>query len=352
MTTYYVGAGGNDGSAGTSWATRKLTLNGAEDIPVAAGDTIYIGPGTYRELLTVDVSGSAGNPITYIGDYTGVNTDKVGGVVRITGSADDIALTRTNCVTATSKNYRTFQGFLMDGCSSHLISLITSCGNWIVNQCYLHTYGNTVCINVAGTGTTNTVQNSILSSASNILVFTHTSVVDNAAHLVQNCIFIGGTAQIAFVRVGGATVKNCSFLYRATNGVQIQTALSVGQTETVNNCLFMGLSTAMTGITVGEITENYNNIIGCITARTNTNTGANSLAYFTMFDPRWAFEMMFDNKKQSTPFDFMLDSPLINVAGTSPTTTDLRNSAVVGAQREWGALEYNADVQSGIIRQA
>lgn len=37
MTTYYVGPGGDNAHAGTSWALRKLTLNGAEDIPVAAG---------------------------------------------------------------------------------------------------------------------------------------------------------------------------------------------------------------------------------------------------------------------------------------------------------------------------
>jgi hypothetical protein len=57
MTDYYVGPGGNDGNAGTSWLLRKLTLNGAEDIPVAAGDTVIVGPGAYREMLTCDVSG-------------------------------------------------------------------------------------------------------------------------------------------------------------------------------------------------------------------------------------------------------------------------------------------------------
>lgn len=34
-----------------------MTLNGAEDIPVAAGDIVYVGPGVYREMLTCDVSG-------------------------------------------------------------------------------------------------------------------------------------------------------------------------------------------------------------------------------------------------------------------------------------------------------
>ena len=86
MTDRYVGIGGNDGSDGLSWANRKLTLTGAEDTPVEASDTVYVGPGTYRENLTLDVDGSAGNIITYIGDVTGENTDGVGGIIRITGS--------------------------------------------------------------------------------------------------------------------------------------------------------------------------------------------------------------------------------------------------------------------------
>ena len=60
MVDRYVGIGGNDGNSGLTWALRKLTLNGAEDTPVVAGDTVYVGPGVYRERLIVDVSGGAG----------------------------------------------------------------------------------------------------------------------------------------------------------------------------------------------------------------------------------------------------------------------------------------------------
>ena len=44
MTNRYVGIGGSDGSNGLSWANRKLTLQSAEN-GVAAGDTVYVGPG-------------------------------------------------------------------------------------------------------------------------------------------------------------------------------------------------------------------------------------------------------------------------------------------------------------------
>ena len=45
MATYYVGLGGDNGNSGLSWALRKLTLNGAEDIPVADADIVYVGQG-------------------------------------------------------------------------------------------------------------------------------------------------------------------------------------------------------------------------------------------------------------------------------------------------------------------
>ena len=95
MTAYYVGIGGSDANSGTSWANRKANIDSVENIPVAAGDTVYVGPGVYRETLTVDVSGTAGSPITYIADVTGQDTDGVGGLVRITGSNNDQTATRT-----------------------------------------------------------------------------------------------------------------------------------------------------------------------------------------------------------------------------------------------------------------
>jgi len=63
MTVRYVGIGGADAASGLSWALRKLTLNGVENTPVAAGDTVYIGPGTcrrrYEYLFIIGRQGTA-----------------------------------------------------------------------------------------------------------------------------------------------------------------------------------------------------------------------------------------------------------------------------------------------------
>ena len=343
MTVYYVGIGGNDGSAGTSWAARKLTLNGAENIPVAAGDTVYVGPGTYRELLTVDVSGSVGSPITYIGDYSGVNTDGVGGIVRITGSDNDQTGARSNCITAGGvRTYRTFQGFLLDTTSTAAIITVYgfACTHWIIQQCAFQSSGSNACVTLNGQSNNITVQDCLFFSANSTAInIAHTSTYDNAAHTIQNCMFLAGAYGIYDDRVGGITIKNCQFFAR--NGVYINTALTVGQTITVNNCLFSFENFGVRGTVAGEIIENYNNFWGNTVDRTNTDTGANSLAYPPLFDPRWFFELVSGSGRIISPFDLASYSQLVNVAGTSPTTTDMRGTGTVGSQREWGALEYD-----------
>jgi hypothetical protein len=83
------------------------------------------------------VSGAAGSPITYIGDYTGANTDGVGGVVRITGSDDDITATRWSCVYGPGKHYRTFENFQMDFTPGNIIYVDGGAHHWILENCYI-----------------------------------------------------------------------------------------------------------------------------------------------------------------------------------------------------------------------
>lgn len=348
MTTRYVGTGGNDSNSGLTWALRKLTLNGVEDSPVQAGDTVYVGPGTYRETLTVDVSGTAGNVITYIGDYDGSHTDGVGGVVRISGSNDDKVITRAEGITNNAKNYRTFTGFLIDNHSGSPVN-ITSSTELIFTKIILNNNANA--FRVYGTSSNITINNCVFlfgyTGSTAGIYFTHTSTVDNSGNVVSNCIFMQSrTAAVAFQRVGGVTIKNCSF-FSCEHGAFIITALSVGQTITVNNCVFDGCYRGVQATTLGEITEDYNNFGNTGTARINVATGANSLSYPTLVDVRWVFELAAGGKIMS-PFDLASYSQLINVAGTTPTTTDMRGTTVQGTQREWGALEYDSTLRQRI----
>jgi hypothetical protein len=128
-----------------------------------------------------------------------------------------------------------------------------------------------------------------------------------------------------------------------TGAIRVATAAAGGQTLTVNNCIFTHCGVALTATATTDITENYNTFWGNSTDRTNTNTGANSLTYPPLFDLRfWQQIFNASNALQIiSPFDLASYSALLNVAGTSPTTTDMRGTAVQGAQREWGAFEYD-----------
>lgn len=356
MTTYYVGPGGNNGNVGTSWAQRKLTLNGAEDIPVAAGDTVYVGPGTCRELLTVDVAGSAGNPITYIGDYTGANTDGVGGEVRVTGSDNDQTATRAQCVNApNARSYRTFRGFVFDTVTGSAINIQASSQNWIIEDCVFPPNNQTNAqIALTGTGTGHTLRRCLFYNRGAAINFTHSATVDNTGQLVENCIFVGsGSANgygVRIDRVGGGTIKNCIFL-GGEQGVRVQTALTAAQKWDVNNCLLSLTNTALQATALGEIVEDYNNLWGNATDRSTVNTGANSKTYPPLWESRWFFQLLYAGAGPNSvtqlisPFDLGAASQLINLAGTSPPTLDLRGTAAIGGTREWGPLEYDSTLK-------
>lgn len=345
MTTYYVGPGGSSGNNGLSWANRKLTLSQVEAIPVVAGDTVYVGPGIYRELLTLGVSGSSGNPITYEADVTGARTDGVGGMVRVTGSDNDQTHTRANCITATSRDWRTFRGFSFDGCSSHFITLITSCSNWVIEDCFFDVNGSGAGtqINVAGTGTANTIRRCVFFPCNtSSITFTNGSAVDNTGHLVENCLGIAPIAALVRSdRIGGITVKNCTGLGGA-NLVRVGTALTAGQTTTVRDCIAVGQGFCFQAITAPgtneEITENFNDLYTGGTARSNCTAGANSTTYPALFQPPqllsglilpWLFGVL------------QAGSQLAAKLGSTEATLDLfgRARPATAAKNSWGAIQ-------------
>lgn len=350
MTTRYVGTGGNDANSGLTWALRKLTLNGVEDTPVAAGDTVYVGAGVYREMLTCDVSGSGGSPISYIGDYDGSHTDGTGGVIRISGSDNDTSNNRNSAINCTC-NYRTFNGFLIEYISgANAAIFIYGSTNFIIEKCmiFYHGSGYSVWGYDAGQSAI-TVRNCIFYGNSKI-GFTHSSDLNNAGHSIENCILIAnhGTSAVTITNVGGIAIKNCLFS-GGFAGVHLTDNPAAGQTITVNNSIFINNYLGLYNVgSFAGFTENYNCFYGNVADRINVGVGANSNVYNPLMDGRWFFELLAGGSILS-PFDLASYSQLINVAGTSPTSTDMRGTGTIGAEREWGALEYDStlDIEAG-----
>lgn len=341
MTDYYVGPGGNDGNAGTSYATRRLTLNGIEDLPLVAGDRVWVAPGVYRETLTVDVSGSAGSVIEYRADVTGQNTDGVGGIVRITGSENDQTATRASAITAASgKHYRTFTGFYIDTTSGVGIS-ITDCTDWVIQDCFLTAIAG-ASVNVAGASQLRTTIRRCVFDAvgTHAIVFTHTATVNDTASLIENCIIVGTGAGngIRVVRVGGVTVKNCPIIGSQT-GIAVATALAVGQTLVANNCIVTGCNTGLSATVAAEFPEDYNNVFGNATARSNVTAGANSVAHSPLFAP----PILLAGIRYPWVFGALSQwSTLAAKAGTGEASDDLFGVTrpATSAKKSWGAVQF------------
>jgi hypothetical protein len=83
-TTYYVRKTGSDTNSGTSPIAAFQTIGAAAQTMIA-GDSVWIGAGTYSEQVRCANSGSSGHVISYQGDTTGVNTGDAGSVTISSG---------------------------------------------------------------------------------------------------------------------------------------------------------------------------------------------------------------------------------------------------------------------------
>lgn len=288
--------------------------------------------------------------VEYVGDYLGNLTDGVGGVVRITGSDNDQAATRANCIIATSKNQRSFSGLQCDTTSAIVLSMLTSCSNWVISKSALAVFSSQAIVS-SGTGTGVTVDAClVLGHPGNFPIqFINVAVLSNMGGMIQNCMVIGGLVGIETGRVGGITVRNCTFpAGRGNSGIiDIGNALTVGQAITVNNCVISYSSAAFVATVAGEIQEDYNSLSSVITNYTNTTTGAHTVTYPPLFDSRWFFQLLnAQNFAQvASPFDLSAASQLLNLTGRFPTLTDLRGTVKIGSNREYGALEYDSSLK-------
>lgn len=351
MTTRYVGIGGNDANDGLSWANRKLTLNGVEDTPVQAGDTVYVGAGTYREQLTCDVNGSAGNPISYIGDYDGSHTDGVGGIVTISGSDDDTTYATRHGI-LTNVNYRTFEGFNIEvspqlaGYYKNRIACVNNT-NIVVKNCFFGFgfVGIQVTTTTGTTFGTFLIENCIFQGNYSAIRFTAVGQIDSEADVhINNCLFVGQRSHGVLIKyVGGVHINNCSFYYVYCSVTMDSTALKSGQhCYLTNSTMLSGGYQTLVGVSgaTSDLLEDYNNFCDVSNARVNVDVGAHSTTTFQRLNPLWGNEILHGGKLV-TPFDFISTSPLINQAGSSPTATDIRGTSIIGASRELGAIEYD-----------
>lgn len=363
MSVYYVSTAGNDSNNGLGpdashasnkpWRTVAKALGAAG---ISSGDTVYVGPGVYRETVTVAMTSATaetkvyGDPCNKQGFKNGSGVLLSAQPVRWTAwTTDDKTTPAANALlTLAGRDFLTFQDIVMVG---------TSAGNYVVNststgaatditfrRCLIFSpagSGVNGCINVnatgspAGTALNWVIENCILANlaASTAISFTSASSASADFDLnvrIQNSLIacLGGSG-ISMTKSGansflsgGIDVSNCTILVRSS-GLTIVTGGSTSIPCTIYNSVVVSASgPALGGVSTGDITENYN-ILNSVTARTNVSGGANSVtSYCPLINLGQAELMGFLGRQAFSP---TFDSPILGFGtdGSVSLTTDL-----------------------------
>lgn len=349
MTTFYVGPGGSNASAGTSYATRWLTiakLLGAAGM--ASGDTAYITPGTYRETVTVAMTSPVAETFI-IGDVDGGHTSGVAGPVILTGytTNDTSAPSGDTTLRLAARDHLTFRNLWVIGGSGGnspfvpAMEIPAGSTDLKFENCYFHGGAafNVQLVQIvcsADIASNFTFDRCIFFNRNQCvgINLTRSASADYDSNvLFRNCLLkslggngvtIGQTGASAFFG-GGVDVLNCTIM-TGSNGVVVNAAqVSTSIPCTVNNTFISVNTTCLNANTSGQITESYCLLNGN-TARTNVTAGTgsvatgNTAAVFSLGQEALVGMLI---RPFGTP---IAGSPMLGFgAGTSPPTVDLWN---------------------------
>lgn len=338
MTTYYVGKGGSDSNDGSTWALRKLTVQAGENL-LSANDTLIIGPGIYRERVVLLNGGTSGNPITWIGDVTGAQTDGIGGPVRITGSDNDITATRLNCVYGANGDgdWRVFRGLHMDMCTTDYIMFLDWGHNTIVEDCVFSysapTKGAIYFYRINNSPFT--VRRCIFWQCDyGIVIRAGGTTGPTTAALIENCYFVGPGHNSPNSRAiiltdychKGWKVKNCTFLDIDNAVVSLDTQTGWVDIDIVNSVF---LNTTNWCISFSSSAGEF--AIDSCTA--NGGSGSDYTGSFTTSAFYPAFPLIRDDGHWIGPWYPGSPSRLTDVSVHSCSATDLPTQDIFGIDR-------------------
>lgn len=302
MTTYYVRTpanGGSDAAAGTSAGAAWATIDKAANT-VAAADTVYVGAGIYRELVTMDTSGSSGNQISYIADVDGSQTGDAGQVIISAYTTDiDISDQLAACWNMNGKEFITVRGFNMIGdygIYDNQLAGDRAYEGVIIEDCVLQgrSYGLYLDLNAGASP----AANGLIVRRCNVSVMvvrfdTNASANVNAKILIENvncfCFLssaattglqILGTGASSF-SIGGVTIANCVVF---GEDIALQAMKDTTNVSNVVNCASSGTSAVVTASssTAGAVVA-YN--CAPLAAASATYTGATEGNQFTQLRP-------------------------------------------------------------------
>lgn len=299
MALYYVRKSGSDANAGTSPGAAWLTIGKALGAGgIASGDTVYVGAGTYREVVTVSMT-SATAETQVIADVDGSKTGDAGPIIWTAYTTNDkTAPSGSALLNLSGRDFLTFDGFYLVGGTNNtgmVLATTTNSVNITFRRCLFNTL-NTDTMDI--TGLADVAQNWLIEqciflggafqSAIYVVSPTSASADYDINFVVRNCLFLTGVhiATIQFdssgagaFKPGGGVVQNCQFHSQSNSQIRTGTANRATSIPLqVKNCWLNGIGgTGLNANTSGQISEDYN-LIQQGTARTNVSAGANSIA--------------------------------------------------------------------------
>ncbi|HNB59261.1 MAG TPA: right-handed parallel beta-helix repeat-containing protein [Phycisphaerales bacterium] len=267
--TYYVRKSGSDSANGLTPATAWASITKAATSMIA-GDTVYVGAGTYQTEVVPASSGTSTNPIRYIADTTGQNTGDAGAVTISTwGSSHGFELK--------NRDYVEISGFSLRISGQFAILISSSIGCKIVgcdasgsskpgfdivgseveiDGCVVKNLG-AAGIEIGPKGGVQskvTIRNVSITgvSAECVKIKSDSTVVieDSTFYNYPTIgVMVGGRAQ--------ATVSRCTF-YGGSTGVQAS-----GDSVAVDNCLFYNMGGEALKVPNGSGAKHQATFINC-----------------------------------------------------------------------------------------
>src|SRR3972149_3668988 len=301
MTTYYVRKSGSDAASGSSAGTAWLTIDKAANTMVA-GDTVYVGAGVYRELVTMDTSGVSGSSISYIADVNGSKTGDAGLVIISAYPSDETQATLGACLDPDGRTFITWQGFVFNGGTNAAVSSANATNDNYegckFEDCVFqggHDVGDSslnLDMNAATTPTNNglTFDRCIFSGRSLLRFDGNASAEQNLKIVFNSCKWIGMATTNATdgfqwdsitantFGSGGLIFNNCSW-FGTNQGVNVDDGSATGSFNVkVYNSIFYRCNQALNKTTDndGALVENFNRFYQCTTERSNVTAGLQS----------------------------------------------------------------------------